>query len=64
MARLDGTGPRGEGPMTGRAMGYCREDLDGETDRPLYREGLGRRIRRRPNAGRGLGRGRNSGRRR
>ncbi|MFA5655018.1 MAG: DUF5320 domain-containing protein [Desulfomonilia bacterium] len=23
MPQLDGTGPRGEGPMTGRAQGYC-----------------------------------------
>jgi len=23
MPRGDGTGPRGEGPMTGRRVGYC-----------------------------------------
>lgn len=26
MPRGDKTGPNGDGPMTGRAMGYCNED--------------------------------------
>ena len=27
MARLDGTGPRGAGPLTGRGEGYCAVQL-------------------------------------
>ena len=27
MPRFDGTGPRGEGPMTGRGEGYCALEL-------------------------------------
>lgn len=33
MPRFDGTGPRGAGPMTGRAEGYCVLELP-EADRP------------------------------
>jgi len=29
MPRFDGTGPRGEGPMTGRGEGYCVLELPG-----------------------------------
>lgn len=28
MPGFDGTGPRGQGPMTGRGMGYCIVKLD------------------------------------
>lgn len=63
MAGFDGSGPRGEGPMTGRRVGYCREDEEENLERPFYRNGLGRRIRRRPGSKRVLGR-RASGRRR
>ena len=28
MPRFDGTGPRGEGSMTGRGMGYCAVPLN------------------------------------
>jgi hypothetical protein len=46
MARLDGTGPRGQGPMTGRGMGYCGNGAS---------RGLGMGYGR--GAGRGFGRG-------
>lgn len=47
----DRTGPRGEGPMTGRGMGYCAGySVPGYMD-PSPRLGLGRRF------GRGIGRG-------
>ena len=29
MPRFDGTGPRGDGPMTGRGEGYCVLELPG-----------------------------------
>lgn len=49
MPGFDGTGPRGEGPMTGGGFGYC---ADGE--RPNYpQRGLGLARGR----GRGIGRG-------
>lgn len=45
MPQLDGTGPRGEGPRTGRGMGNCPE---GKNDRPVRGRnrgcGLGRRF--------------------
>lgn len=50
MPRGDGTGPRGEGPMTGRGMGYCVE----YAANPNY-FGAGRRV------GGGFGRGRGFG---
>lgn len=34
MPRNDGTGPRGQGAMSGRGMGYCMLRL--ETDRPSF----------------------------
>lgn len=46
----DGTGPVGNGPMTGRGMGYCAGyRAPGYLNRPGYGRGLGR--------GRGFGRG-------
>ena len=39
MPGFDGTGPRGEGPMTGGGRGYCAVPLSG--NRPTY---LGRRF--------------------
>ena len=51
MPRGDGRGPMGEGPMTGRAMGYCAGyDAPGFQTAPGGRLGLGR--------GFGFGRGR------
>ena len=48
----DGTGPRGEGPMTGRRAGYCTGYSAPGYANPAPRLGLGR----------GLGRGRGFGR--
>ena len=42
MPNLNGMGPRGDGPMTGRAMGNC----DGATRRFSRRRGLGFGFRR------------------
>ena len=35
MPGRDGTGPRGRGPMTGRAGGYCMLELPGSSDEPM-----------------------------
>ncbi|MBE9508330.1 MAG: DUF5320 domain-containing protein [Chloroflexi bacterium] len=35
MPRFDGTGPQGQGPMTGRGEGYCTVPLD-RSGRPSY----------------------------
>jgi len=53
MPNLDGTGPRGEGPRTGRGMGNCTIPGQG-----VYSAGFGRG---RGGVGRGLGRGRGNG---
>jgi len=34
MPGFDGTGQRGEGPMTGRGMGYCAQPLSSRTYYP------------------------------
>jgi hypothetical protein len=34
--RFDGTGPQGEGPMTGRGEGYCAVALPDEPGQPAY----------------------------
>ena len=47
MARRDGTGPMGQGPMTGRGMGPCAETNN-------YGAGLGRGGGRRMGMGRGF----------
>ncbi|MFH2063537.1 MAG: DUF5320 domain-containing protein [bacterium] len=54
MPNLDGTGPRGGGPKTGRGQGDCKNSTGsvGSNSRP----GIGRR-------GRGSGVGRGAGRR-
>jgi hypothetical protein len=36
MPRFDGTGPQGQGPMTGRGEGYCAVRLPDEPERPAY----------------------------
>ena len=74
MPRFDGSGPRGEGSMTGRGMGYCAVPLNGDTGaqpgasrlypetpvRPGYRNFPGRGSR--PGMSRGWGRGMGRGR--
>lgn len=55
MARRDGTGPMGEGPLTGRGMGPC---TDGLSRRPYGRDTRGGRFagsRRGPGVGFGRG---------
>ena len=49
MSRFDGTGPMGQGPMTGRGMGPCRGNSPFGW-RMGFRKGTGRGM------GRGLGR--------
>lgn len=49
MPRLDGTGPMGQGPMTGWGAGYCA----GPADVPPARGFFGRGLRR--GGGRGFG---------
>ncbi|GET23075.1 DUF5320 domain-containing protein [Prolixibacter denitrificans] len=56
MPGLNGTGPLGKGPRTGRAIGKCEPGKDEVSEAPFGR-GLGR-----GGWGRGLGRG--AGRRR
>lgn len=60
MPRFDGTGPQGQGPMTGRGAGYCADGDDAEflPARPR----LGARFARWLNPGRMFGRGRGAGR--
>lgn len=55
MPYKDHTGPNGEGPMTGRALGDCNKDTKQATynERPRLGLGRGTRRNRRP-----LGRGR------
>ena len=49
MAGYNGTGPRGEGPLTGRGMGYCNSERE-DVDYQRFERGRG--------MGRGFGRGR------
>lgn len=58
MPRLDGTGPAGQGPLTGRGMGNCigaRNVGYGYGYRPGYGRGLGMGFGRRAGFGRGYG---------
>lgn len=41
MPGLDGTGPRGKGPRTGRGLGLCRGNVSSENS-PLKGRGYGR----------------------
>ena len=50
MPRYNGTGPRGQGPLSGRGMGYCAQRAVG-----YYGRGYGRGIG--CGMGRGFGRG-------
>jgi hypothetical protein len=65
MPNLDGTGPQGQGPLTGRRRGRCRETEKSETLKKspenndvLYGLGRGGRLR---SGGNGQGRGRRRG---
>ncbi|HHV64950.1 MAG TPA: DUF5320 domain-containing protein [Peptococcaceae bacterium] len=51
MPGMDGTGPWGQGPLTGRGMGYCNPKAPLSRGVGFYGRGLGRGI------GRGLGQG-------
>ncbi|MFH0759595.1 MAG: DUF5320 domain-containing protein [Bacteroidota bacterium] len=55
----DRTGPSGEGPITGRGLGYCRGNDDpGISSSPWNPgRGFGRGFQRGPGFGRGRGRG-------
>jgi hypothetical protein len=68
MPAFDGTGPRGQGPLTGRGEGYCairlpsprlRRVPSGYAGRALVPVHLG--LRQRLSLGRALGRGRRRG---
>ena len=65
MPRGDTTGPMGQGPMTGRAAGFCAGyNVPGYVNTaPAGRGGFGRGFGRGPGraAGRGFGRGYNTG---
>ena len=60
MPGFDGTGPRGEGPMTGGARGYCNPGYAGYGT--AYGRGYGRGRGFRAGFGPGFGRGRGYGR--
>jgi len=58
MPRGDRTGPLGNGPMTGRQMGYCNgNDQVGNAEASDFGRGLGRGFGRGAGCGRGFGRG-------
>jgi len=59
---VDKTGPEGEGPLTGRGLGPCRDDKDKKSRKRKIFRGRPRRGRR-LGLGRGLGRGARRGRR-
>jgi hypothetical protein len=40
MPRFDGTGPRGQGPMTGRGEGYCAVKIPESGEEPYGYAGL------------------------
>jgi len=55
MPRFDGTGPNGQGPITGRGMGKCNTTKEENGMNPSFGFGRG--------CGRGMGMGRGRGRR-
>jgi hypothetical protein len=71
MPRFDGTGPQGQGPMTGRGEGYCAVELPqsdqaaegyaGLQGMPVRRMGFARWLRPATWLGRAFGRGRGRG---
>ena len=60
MPRFDRTGPTGRGPLTGRGMGYCAQEI-GRMPRAGYGRGMGMRCGARGGFGRGMGMGGNFG---
>jgi len=56
MPRMNGTGPTGQGPMTGRGLGNCAPQ-PGATRRFPSLGGLGQRLGRGLERGVGIGRG-------
>lgn len=56
MPRGDKMGPGGQGPMTGRRMGYCTDNDTPAIDYPGRGMGYGRGMRGRGMQGRGMGR--------
>ena len=52
MPRLDKSGPEGQGPITGRGLGFCRNLTEKEKTGKL---GQGLAMRRRSGGGKGLG---------
>ena len=56
MPNENGTGPRGQGPLTGRRLGNC-EGANGNPNSPRLGLGGGRGMRLGPRDGRGDGRG-------
>lgn len=58
MPRLNGTGPDGKGPRTGRGLGRCKEKLD-EEDKSKLGKGQGKR--RKSGGGKGKGKRLQSG---
>lgn len=62
MPRLDKTGPKGQGALTGRKTGNCTNEAGTKSKGLFNRRGLGYTMenetsRNRPGGGRGLGRG-------
>ncbi|MFA7689119.1 MAG: DUF5320 domain-containing protein [Bacilli bacterium] len=65
MARRDGTGPLGQGPMTGRGLGNCNDDIKvskNNTGETTGSQSNNQNTVRRPIFGRGLGLGRRNSR--
>jgi len=59
----DQTGPKGEGPKTGKGLGICAENDQPDTDTPRFFQRIGARFRRGiGRRGAGQGQGRNQGR--
>lgn len=52
MPRMNGTGPDGKGPKSGRGLGRCKEEID-EKDKSKLGKGQGKRRK----AGGGEGKG-------
>lgn len=68
MPRFDGTGPQGQGPMTGRGEGYCAVEIPapGRSEalaaRPTFGARFARWLRPATRLGRAFGGGRGRGR--